>query len=329
MNIDLYEPFFASLPNHGNSAWQTNLHKALADLFADPPHGNFSQWRNAVSNIPKSSTSYYKFNQSIIEIGQKQELNKHQLSELDSCLRLLIPWRKGPFSLFGTQIDAEWRSDQKWDRLHPYLPNFKNKRILDVGCGNGYYMLRLLGANAAQVIGVDPNLLFLAQFCSMTQCLREPVNTYLLPLAFEHLPAELNNFDYVFSMGVLYHRRNPLEHLRLLFRHVVPGGFVILETLIVDESYSKELKPTERYAGMRNVWSIPCPKLVNTWLQQCGFSNCELLSKHNTNFKEQRSTNWMPSYSLINFLDPENFSKTIEGYPAPKRAIFSAQRPAD
>ena len=106
MNIDLYQPFFASLPNHNNCAWQTTLHNTLVDIFANPPHGDFAKWKNAVDDIPKNHTSHCKFNQSIIEVGNKQELDKQQLEKLVTNLHTLLPWRKGPFNLFGTLIDA-------------------------------------------------------------------------------------------------------------------------------------------------------------------------------------------------------------------------------
>nr|WP_169730591.1 DUF1698 domain-containing protein [Carnimonas nigrificans] len=41
---------------------------------------------------------------------------------------------------------------------------------------------------------------------------------------------------------------------------------------------------------------------------------------------EQRSTEWMTFQSLKDFLDPEDQHKTIEGYPAPRRALLVATR---
>jgi len=243
MNINLYENFFASLSTSGNQAWKTTLYDQLKDIFSNPPHSHFVQWENAVNKIPHACTSHFKFTNAVIEIGKKNELTKKQASDIISCLHSLLPWRKGPFDFFGTFIDAEWRSDQKWNRLQPHLPSLKDKLVLDVGCGNGYYLLRMLGAGAKQVIGVDPNLLFSAQFYAITQCIENPINAHLLPLAMEYLPSELNNFDYVFSMGVLYHRRNPLDHLKLLYRHTAPGGQVYVETLVIDNSISSELIP--------------------------------------------------------------------------------------
>ena len=45
-----------------------------------------------------------------------------------------------------------------------------------------------------------------------------------------------------------------------------------------------------------------------------------------TSTDEQRATKWMTNHSLIDFLDPNNKSLTIEGYPAPKRAVFIATK---
>ena len=328
MNIGSYEQFFSSLPNTTNGKWKETFYKTLEELINHPTHGDYEKWLNAVNLIPNVPTTHFNFNNSTIEIGKEHELSGQQKIELNSNLQKLLPWRKGPFNLFGISIDTEWRSELKWNRLQAYLPDLNNKRILDVGCGNGYYMMRMLGKGARQVIGVDPNLLFLAQFFALTKNLQTSTDAHLLPLAFEHLPSELNYFDCVFSMGVLYHRRNPLEHINLLYQHTKPGGTVYIETLIVDESYSTELIPEDRYAGMRNVWSVPCPNLVQAWLHECGFINSSLLDSHTTTPKEQRTTLWMPYYSLTNYLDPQDPSKTIEGYPAPKRAIFSAQKSA-
>jgi tRNA (mo5U34)-methyltransferase len=46
-----------------------------------------------------------------------------------------------------------------------------------------------------------------------------------------------------------------------------------------------------------------------------------------TSIEEQRSTEWMKFESLKDFLDPEDPSKTVEGHPAPIRAVFVAEAP--
>jgi tRNA (mo5U34)-methyltransferase len=134
-----------------------------------------------------------------------------QQEALLAALQGLIPWRKGPFNLFGVHVDSEWRSDWKWQRVAPHL-DLRGKRILDVGCGNGYYLWRMLGAGASSAVGIDPNWLFLCQFLAAKLYLPD-LPAWHLPLALEELPGKLEGFDTVFSMGVLYHRRSPIDHL--------------------------------------------------------------------------------------------------------------------
>ena len=119
-----------------------------------------------------------------------------------------MPWRKGPFRFFGLEVDAEWRSDMKWDRLHPHLGTLDGEEVLDVGCGNGYFGWRMLDQGAAYVLGIDPSVRFLVQFLAV-QAYLEDTRIDLLPLRSEDLPADMACFDTVFSMGVIYHRRNP------------------------------------------------------------------------------------------------------------------------
>jgi tRNA (mo5U34)-methyltransferase len=328
MNIERYAHLFELNELSNDSGWKSLLQHKLEAVFQKPSHGHFPKWQSAVDQLFIASSSHYKFDTPIIEIGTYDDLTDKQYEAILQSLNSLQPWRKGPFNFFGIHIDTEWRCDKKWQRIQNYLPTFKDKTILDVGCGNGYYMLRMLGEGAKNVIGVDPTLVFLAQYYGLIQCIDRNINAHLLPIAFEELPSQINQFDYVFSMGVLYHRRDPLEHLKRLYLHTSVGGTVFIETLVIDVEESTQLIPQERYAGMRNVWSVPSPTLVQSWLYKSGYENIQLHNIQTTQLEEQRATPWMQNYSLVNFLDPDDHSKTIEGYPAPTRAIFSARRPS-
>ena len=326
MKLEHYTHLFEINKLSNDTKWKTLLLQQLETIFHKPPHGHFPKWQAAVNQLSIASTSHYKFDSHVIEIGTSDEITNQQQDAILESLHSLHPWRKGPFNFFGTHIDTEWRCDKKWRRIQSYLPSLQDKTVLDVGCGNGYYMLRMLGAGANHVIGVDPTLVFLAQYYGLIQCIDQDINAHLLPIAFEDLPSQINQFDCVFSMGVLYHRRDPLEHLKRLHQHTKAGGTIFIETLVIDVEESSQLIPQDRYAGMRNVWSVPSPSLVQSWLLNSGYENIQLHNIETTQLDEQRATQWMPNYSLINFLDPDNHSKTIEGHPAPTRAIFSAQR---
>jgi tRNA (mo5U34)-methyltransferase len=225
--------------------------------------------------------------------------------------------------LFDIQIETEWRSDWKWDRIIEHIKPLANRRILDVGCGNGYHCLRMLGASAGRVIGIDPSPRFVIQFLMLKHFLGDiPVD--VLPIGIEALPDKLHFFDTTFSMGVFYHRRSPMDHLRELKATLNPGGQLVLETLIIEGELGECLVPEGRYAMMRNVWFLPSAATLLSWLKKAGFSNPQLIDKSMTTVKEQRSTEWMPFQSLSDFLDPNDHSKTIEGYSAPLRATFIA-----
>ena len=237
----------------------------------------------------------------------------------------VIPWRKGPFELFGVHIDTEWRSDWKWSRVAPHL-ELAGKRILDVGCGNGYYMWRMLGAGAEAVVGVDPNWLFLNQFLAVKNYLPDAA-AWHLPLALEELPAKLEGFDTVFSMGVLYHRRSPIDHLLDLKDTLLRGGELVLETLVVEGDAQQVLVPEDRYAMMRNVWFLPSVPALELWLRRAGFVDVRCVDVSTTSVEEQRATDWMRFQSLPDFLDPADHSRTVEGLPAPTRAVLLARKP--
>ncbi len=314
MNDAAFEPWLEQLPYQLDRAWSQSQ------------HGDLVSWKNVLENLPKAPASTTDFNQNRIRIGRDNDCLKPVRTTLERGLRALHPWRKGPYSIHGIHIETEWRSDLKWNRLCNDIQPLGNRTVLDVGCGNGYHCWRMLGAGAKLVIGVDPTLLSVIQFHAIqrfTDCYR----VFVLPLGIEELPPALKVFDSVFSMGILYHRRSPFDHLMELRDCLRPGGELILETLVIDGEQGDVLVPENRYAKMRNVWFIPSCDTLIVWLKRCGYKKIRLIDVSQTTEQEQRSTDWMRFQSLSDFLDPANPNLTIEGLPAPRRAIYVANSP--
>lgn len=304
--------------------WPQTLAAQLETLTFSKPHGKRQQWLDALATLPALSTSDVDFTAGQVRIGQPADCSEAERTQLRQCLQTFIPWRKGPFELFGIYIDSEWRSDWKWQRVAPHLSDLRGRKILDVGCGSGYHLWRMYGAGAAQVIGIDPSLFFLMQFLSVKHYVPE-LPVYFLPLRSEDLPDfSGKGFDTVFSMGVLYHRRSPLDHLQELKHSLRAGGELVLETLVVDGDVQTALLPEARYGKMRNVWFIPSVLMLELWLRRLGFRDIRTVDVNVTSTAEQRRTDWMRFESLADFLDPDDSARTIEGYPAPKRAVMIA-----
>lgn len=287
-------------------------------------HGDIDRWQNSINDLPDIKATHWDLDQSPIILGHADELSDAKQKYIRDLFLQLRPWRKGPFDLFGIHIDCEWRSDWKWNRLIEHIAPLTGRKILDVGCGNAYYGLRLLGSGADSVVGIEPHLLFHAQYLALTHFLPKLPLT-MLPCAFENLPA-VEFFDTVLSLGVIYHRRSPLDHLQQLFRCLKPGGQLVLESLVIEDEKNRILIPPDRYARMRNVWFIPSPDSLLTWINRCGFTNARLVDVSITTIEEQRQTEWMPFESLAQCLHPKNLGQTVEGLPAPRRAIVTAEK---
>ncbi|MCP5326962.1 MAG: tRNA 5-methoxyuridine(34)/uridine 5-oxyacetic acid(34) synthase CmoB [Oceanospirillaceae bacterium] len=317
------QQFMQSEP--GFAPWGELLDSQLQRVFLEKPHGDMQRWQDAFDALPEIKNASAEFCQSAVGIHSPEALTQEIHQQLNASLRGLMPWRKGPFDFCGTYIDTEWRSDWKWERVLPHLQPLKNRAILDVGCGSGYHMWRMFGEGARRVIGVDPSRLFLMQFETVKKYAGQNLPVNLLPLGIEDVPAKLKCFDTVFSMGVLYHRRSPIDHLTDLHGTLRSGGELVLETLVIDGKLGEVLMPEDRYAMMRNVWFLPSVDTLLLWLRRAGFKNARCVDLNQTSLDEQRSTDWMQFNSLREFLDPHDIHKTAEGYPAPLRAVILAE----
>lgn len=307
MNNPYLQIAVAGWPELAELGWQKLKHNT---------HGDLPRWLEAIESLPECEDAI-ELDRDAPSLGQPVE-NPNVLREK---LIKLHPWRKGPLELGGVRIDTEWRSDWKWNRLKPFL-DLKGHRVLDIGCGNGYFGLRMLAAGAQLVVGIDPTVVFVMQWLAMQQ-LNPGLNNFVLPLGIEDLPEDTGRFDSVFSMGVLYHRQKPVVHLKQLKQLTRPGGQIVLETLVLEGQGEHVLEPAGRYARMRNVHAIPTLAVLHNWLHQAGLRDVKVLDVSKTTVDEQRSTSWMTFESLSECLDRGgNPSLTIEGHPAPVRAAL-------
>lgn len=321
-----YHALLAALPHTPLAPWLPDLPAQIAAGLSEQRYGDLPGWKQALMQMPSVNASQIDLQRGVV-IGNTDDCDETTRAQLRAALEQLIPWRKGPYHVHGIHIDTEWRSDWKWDRVLPHLAPLKDRLILDVGCGNGYHCWRMLGAGASRVVGIDPSPRFVVQFHMIKQLIDAQAPVDVLPVGIEDLPPKLQAFDTVFSMGVFYHRRSPMDHLRELKEALRPGGQLVLETLVIEGEMGEVLVPEGRYAMMNNVWFLPSCATLVSWLRKMGFANPRVADVCPTTADEQRSTHWMRFHSLPEFLDPENPALTAEGHPAPIRAVFLAEAP--
>lgn len=327
-----FDTLYRDLKTSELEPWADDLPQQVDQVFEEKTHGFLADWIELLGEMPKADLTDIDLNTGRVRIGCAEDMDAASTEILEKQLRTIIPWRKGPYELFGIHINTEWRSDFKWDRVQPHLSPLKGRTILDVGCGNGYHMWRMLGEGAELVIGADPSQFFLAQFRAIKQYAGEDLPIHLLPMKSEQLPAFTRDykgvgFDTVFSMGVLYHRASPVTHFQELRSFLRRGGELVLETLVIEGDEQTTLIPKDRYAKMRNVWFVASTAFLIRLLERVGFVRCRVVDECVTSLEEQRATDWMNFESLEDFLDPNDHSKTIEGYPAPRRATIICEAP--
>ena len=256
-------------------------------------------------------------------IGKRENLSQEEYDLIEETAKKLIPWRKGPFNLFGLEIDSEWQSNIKYNLIRPHF-NLKDKVVADIGCNNGYYMFRMLEDKPKRLIGFDPSALTLHQFEFINHFVKSEIVYEMLGV--EHLEYYNHQFDFIFMLGVLYHRPDPVGTLKSLARGLNSKGEILIDTFMIDGEEELCLTPNKRYSKIPNIYFIPTIPALTNWLLRAGFENIEVIATTVTTNEEQRKTKWSFDQSLEDFLDPNDSSKTIEGYPAPKRVYVKARK---
>ncbi len=251
-----------------------------------------------------------------VEFGDVVKISGETENNIEDIAKLMMPWRKGPFELFDTHIDAEWKSNIKYNLLRKHF-NLKDKRVADIGCNNGYYLFRMQEDEPKSLVGFDPSPLYKTQFDFINHFVKSEIVYELLGV--EHLSVYEEKFDIIFCLGVLYHRSDPVAMLKQLFKGLDKQGELILDTFYIDGENEICLCPETSYSKIPNIYFVPTISALKNWCLRAGFISFEVLETSTTDASEQRKTSWIEGHSLEDFLDPDDSSKTVEGYPAPKR----------
>ena len=280
---------------------------------------NIKPYQEAIKALPEYSNVKVTLGDRVA--FQIPDLSNDAAEQIKQTALLMKPWRKGPFQFNALFIDSEWQSQIKYNLLEPYF-DLKDKVVGDIGCNNGYYLFRMLTQKPKKLIGFDPSAIYYSQFQFINHFVKSDIVYELLGV--EHVEFYEHKFDTLFCLGVLYHRSDPVAMLKSLFKGLNKGGELILDTFMIDGEEEICLTPKDRYSKIPNIYFVPTiPALIN-WCHRAGFETVEVLQTMKTEYNEQRKTEWIDTQSLEDFLDPNDPSKTVEGYPAPKRVYIKA-----
>jgi len=282
---------------------------------------NIKPYQEAIAALPEYTNVKVTLGDRV-EI-QIADLSSEDLKQIKQTAELMKPWRKGPFQFNTLFIDSEWQSQIKYNLLEPHF-DLKDKIVGDIGCNNGYYLFRMLSQQPKKLIGFDPSAIYYSQFLFVDHFIKSGIVYELLGV--EHVEFYEHKFDTLFCLGVLYHRSDPVAMLKSLFKGLNKGGELILDTFMIDGEEEICLTPRDRYSKIPNIYFVPTVNALKNWCYRAGFESVEVLEIMKTELNEQRKTEWIDTQSLEDFLDPDDPTKTVEGYPAPKRVYLKAIR---
>jgi len=283
----------------------------------------FLRYRRPFEQLCRHRAEHIDCSDDTVRIGLAEELRAEQRSAVEKQLRCFMPWRKGPFSVYGIDIDAEWRSERKWRRLAGKLPDLRDKTVADIGCNNGYYMFRMVPHQPRLVLGFEPSVQHFYCFKALN-AMAGFDNLDIDLLGVEHIGLFGEAFDVIFLMGIIYHRISPVELLKDIHTALKPGGTLVVESQAIPGDMPVALFPEQTYAKAPGTYFVPTGAACRNWLTRAGFSQVELFCSHPMSSDEQRRTDWMVFESYQDYISPDDSTRTVEGYPAPWRIFLSA-----
>lgn len=309
------------------SAQLNRIDSILAEKqrWLNQPKKGFLRYREPGERVSHLRASGCNFGGDAVRIGQPDDISPEERKQVFSTMRSFMPWRKGPFNVFGIDIDAEWRSERKWNRMLPELPSLEGKLVADIGCNNGYYMFRAAHHRPLFVLGFEPYVQHYYTFRTLNSFAGQD-NLQSELLGVEHLHLFPDSFDVIFLLGIIYHRPSPIDTLRDILAALKPGGTLILESQAIPGDEPIALFPEKTYAKVPGSWFIPTGACLANWLTRSGFDAVKPFCSHPMSIAEQRRTEWMTYESYEDFIDKEHSGLTIEKYPAPWRVFFTARK---
>lgn len=170
----------------------------------------------------------------------------------------------------------------KWDRINKMV-DFNNKKVLDLGCSDGYFSFKSIDAGALLVNGIDLDALRIEK-ADFVKSLFEYKNLNFSVRDVYNIDLEKEKYDIILCLGLL-HR---IPDMNKLLEKISNTNLLVIETKIYDTQ-----EPICKWGGgqsksnkYNNLYDIPSFNYLKQILEPYGFNiKTDIDPKDKNNYK--------------------------------------------
>jgi len=158
----------------------------------------------------------------------------------------------------------EQRAERKYCLIKPYLSSIPDRRILEIGCSNGY-LLKRLEEEGYHVFGIDPSSGFLEY----------AKQVYGLNVSKGMFPEDISDkwgkrYGLIVALHVLEHTHNPRAILEEIYTHLHEEGFAVIEVPDIARIADTRLYIHSATFQKSHLWDFSAYTLTRL-MNDCGF----------------------------------------------------------
>ncbi|PNT90229.1 class I SAM-dependent methyltransferase [Clostridium thermosuccinogenes] len=164
----------------------------------------------------------------------------------------------------------------EWHELKKMLPNFKDKRVLDLGCGFGWHCRYAVENGAKSVIGIDISQKMLSEAKNKTKC--GNIEYICMPIEDIDFPEE--SFDVVISSLALHYVKSFEDVLVRVYKCLSKGGDFVFS--VEHPIFTAQGPQDWYYDGKGNILHWPVDHYFTEGIRNAKFLGEEVIKYHRT-----------------------------------------------
>lgn len=229
----------------------------------------------------------------------EEDMPATQTKDLRTLFDSLKPWHHLIYvDGIPTKTEPAWGEPLDhpipfWGKIRPLLGAIEGKKVLDVGCNDGFFLFECRKLGASRVVGIEAD----QRFCNHAILINELLDLGGIEIknisAYDITP-DLGLFDITLLLGVFYHLKNPMAVIDKLSE--ITTEMIIIETAI--RNSQQDINNRKRgklgnplmefieqpyklsvYDGALNWWA-PNTECVCAMLRSSGFRNTEVIEEY-------------------------------------------------